>query len=118
MRRVRDGMVSGLKDSSGVWMGGRLTSIGSWWTTRSASCNHCGHSIEAWNDGNPYYVDERGRKRYAYHPSSERDLCVGNDSPHICLSCGCKFMVDSRKPISPCPGVSTIVSFPTLNIPW
>ena len=48
----------------------------------------------------------------------ERDLCVGNDSPHICLSCGCKFMVDSRKPISPCPGVSTIVSFPTLNIPW
>ena len=52
------------------------------------SCNHCGHSIEAWDDGNPYYLDERGKKRYAYHPSSERDQCVGNDSPHICLSCG------------------------------
>jgi predicted RNA-binding Zn-ribbon protein involved in translation (DUF1610 family) len=80
------------------------------------SCNRCGHSIEAWNDGNPYYVDERGKKRYAYHPSSERDLCVGNDSPHICLSCGRKFMVDSRKPISACPSCKEADIVDTYNL--
>ena len=29
-------------------------------------CNGCGHSIKAWDDGNPYYLDQRGRKHYAY----------------------------------------------------
>ena len=66
-------------------------------------CDTCGASVEAWSDGNPYYIDEQGRKRYAYHPDHERlDRCIGNDSPHLCLTCGKKFMVDSREPTSTC----------------
>ena len=67
-------------------------------------CGECGHAIEAWSDGNPYYIDKNGDKQYAYHPDHKRlDQCIGNDSPHLCLSCGKEFMVDSRAPISACP---------------
>lgn len=67
-------------------------------------CGECGHSIEAWDEGNPYYVDENGAKQYAYHPDHEgRARCIGNDSPHLCLACGNEFMVDSRAPIDRCP---------------
>lgn len=66
-------------------------------------CNHCGHAVEAWSDGNPYYLDENGAKQYAYHPDHEGlARCVGNDSPHLCLGCGAEFNVDSRAPISRC----------------
>ena len=30
--------------------------------------------------------------------------CIGNDSPHLCLSCGMDFNVDSQEPIAKCPG--------------
>ena len=66
-------------------------------------CNHCHHAIEAWSDGNPYYIDETGKKQYAYHPDPLFDLCIGNDSPHLCLSCGYGFTVDSQAPITACP---------------
>ena len=67
-------------------------------------CGACGHSIEAWSDGNPYCIDEAGAKQYAYHPDHERlALCIGNDSPHLYLACGSEFMVDSRAPIASCP---------------
>ena len=67
-------------------------------------CDKCNHSIEAWSDGNPYYVDKHGNKKYAYHPDHENlDRCIGNDSPHICLSCGTDIMVDSRQSVSTCP---------------
>jgi DNA-directed RNA polymerase subunit RPC12/RpoP len=66
-------------------------------------CGGCGAAIEAWDEGNPYYFDERGRKRYAYHPNPQRDLCIGNDSPHLCLSCGEQLMVDSNAPLTRCP---------------
>lgn len=67
-------------------------------------CGTCGHAIEAWSDGNPYYLDAAGAKQYAYHPDHELlDRCIGNDSPHLCLSCGHEFMVDSRAPASECP---------------
>ncbi len=75
------------------------------------TCNTCAHSIEAWDDGNPYYFESvvantgkvRQKKKYAYHPDHElRNRCVGNDSPHLGLSCGKKFMVDSEKPITVC----------------
>ena len=29
--------------------------------------------------------------------------CIGNDSPHLCLSCGHQFKVDSRAPVAACP---------------
>ena len=65
-------------------------------------CDSCSKAIEAWDDGNPYYFDESGAKQYAYHPSAERQLCVGNDSPHLCLDCGHEFNVDSNAPSSTC----------------
>ena len=58
-------------------------------------CGGCAHTIEAWDEGNPYYIDDDGKKQYAYHPSDKRDLCIGNDSPHLCLSYGHEFMPDS-----------------------
>ncbi len=67
-------------------------------------CGGCGHKIEAWSDGNPYYIDETGRKKYAYHPNHEAlSRCIGNDSPHLCLECGQEFMMDSRAVINSCP---------------
>jgi predicted RNA-binding Zn-ribbon protein involved in translation (DUF1610 family) len=74
-------------------------------------CGQCGHAIVAWSDGNPYYIDEDGAKQYAHHPDHEGlARCIGNDSPHLCLSCGHEFMVDSRAPLEACPkcGVSDV----------
>lgn len=34
-------------------------------------CSHCTRAVEAWSDGNPYYLDEQGNKHYAYHPNHE-----------------------------------------------
>ena len=73
-------------------------------------CGKCDRTIEAWDDGNPYYFESvitkagevKQKKKYAYHPSHEFDLCIGNDSPHLCLSCGKEFMVDSEAPITAC----------------
>jgi hypothetical protein len=30
---------------------------------RQYVCNSCGHSIETWSDGNPYYIDKTGAKK-------------------------------------------------------
>jgi hypothetical protein len=54
-------------------------------------CDHCGDAIESWDEGNPYYIDARGEKQYGYHPEPERELCIGVDSPHLCLNCGKQF---------------------------
>ncbi len=71
--------------------------------SRFFSCNECGKSVEAWSDGNQYYLDGDGRKRYAYHPDHENlAKCIGNDTPHVCLSCGYEFKVDSLSPLSAC----------------
>ncbi len=67
-------------------------------------CVKCAHTIETWDEGNPYYMDDDGRKQYAYHPDEDLlEQCIGNDSPHLCLSCGYEFIVDSEAPIAACP---------------
>jgi hypothetical protein len=67
------------------------------------ACRNCARSIEAWSDGNPFYIDDDGRKRYAYHPDHENlARCIGNDSPHLCLACGSRQKIDSRKPRRHC----------------
>ena len=33
-----------------------------------------GDPIEAWSDGNPYYIDDAGDKQYAYHPDHEKRI--------------------------------------------
>ena len=65
-------------------------------------CGKCGNKIETWDDGNPYFIDSNGQKQYAHHPSRERERCIGNESPHLCLNCGREFMVDSRSPATRC----------------
>ena len=67
-------------------------------------CEACGKGVSSWDDGNPYWIDEKGEKHYAYHPDHENLFrCIGNDSPHLCLSCGEECVVDSRSPITACP---------------
>ena len=66
-------------------------------------CDQCSFEVEAWSDGNPYYRDARGRKKYAYHPDHDAlARCIGNDVPHLCLACGCETRVDSLKPRTTC----------------
>jgi DNA-directed RNA polymerase subunit RPC12/RpoP len=80
-------------------------------------CGNCYKSIEAWSDGNPYYIDDLGAKRYAYHPDhSMLPLCVGNDKPHICLVCGKDFNVDSRLPVVKCPKCGSANIADTFNL--
>ena len=67
-------------------------------------CSGCGQSIEAWSDGNPFYIDETGDKKYAYHPNhNELAKCIANDSPHLCLKCGIESKIDSRLDPKVCP---------------
>ena len=75
-------------------------------------CGKCDHTIEAWDDGNPYYFESvitkasevKQKKKYAYHPNHELlERCIGNDAEHLCLSCKKEFMVDSETPITTCP---------------
>ena len=78
-------------------------------------CSHCKVSLEAWDEGNPYYI-EGGKKRYAYHPDPDRDRCTGIDVPHLCLSCGNQFTVDSNNEIHQCPGCSSDVITATFEL--
>jgi hypothetical protein len=79
-------------------------------------CRGCGREICAWDEGNPYYLDEFGRKRYAYHPDQERDRCTGNDAPHLCLDCGAGFPVDSAAPQASCPSCHSAKLAPTFEL--
>jgi DNA-directed RNA polymerase subunit RPC12/RpoP len=71
------------------------------------ACENCSNAVEAWDDGNPYYFDRRGKKKYAYHPDPKRERCVGNDSPRLCLECGAQTMVDSKAPVAHCATCSS-----------
>ena len=75
-------------------------------------CDKCDHTIEAWDDGNPYYIEfvvitktgkVKQKKKYAHHPNDELVArCIGNDVEHLYLSCKKEFMVDSEAPITTC----------------
>ena len=66
-------------------------------------CTHCAHAISAWDEGNPYYRDARGRKRYAFHPDPARERCTGLETPVLCLACGAERTSDSADPLTRCP---------------
>jgi hypothetical protein len=74
---------------------------------RTYVCNQCRFAVEAWSDGNPFYIDSGGAKRYAHHPQRDLSLCIGNDVPHLCLACGERFNVDSLAPIGQCPACAS-----------
>ena len=66
-------------------------------------CGNCDKKIEAWSDGNPFFIDEEGEKLYAYHPHNDLlERCIANDVPHLCLECGEEFEIDSRTPVAFC----------------
>lgn len=68
------------------------------------ACDKCGYAVDAWSDGNPYYIDESGQKKYAYHPDHVAlSKCIGNDVPYLCLACGLGFNIDSRSAAMECP---------------
>ena len=79
-------------------------------------CDHCQQSIEAWDEGHPYFIDKAGRKRYAYHPQPEREWCTGVESPNICLSCGNRFTSDSAAPTQRCPKCSSFEIAETFSL--
>lgn len=74
-------------------------------------CTSCGNAVEAWDDGDPYYIDlkrsfrgvPRSRcKVYVYHPSIPDQPIEGVDVPHLCLDCNHGFRVDSERPRETC----------------
>ena len=66
-------------------------------------CDRCEFELVVWDEAKPFYIDPQGHKRYAYHPSKERELCTALDVEHICTGCAHRFDVDSRAPVSSCP---------------
>lgn len=74
------------------------------------SCDVCHMSFEAWEDGNPWFIDvvqlvtiaedgsviPRSQKKYCHHPQPWPTffLASGNDVKHLCLDCGRKFYCD------------------------
>jgi predicted RNA-binding Zn-ribbon protein involved in translation (DUF1610 family) len=81
------------------------------------TCTSCSHSLGAWSDGNPYYIDSSGKKEYAYHPDHDGlARCIGNDDPNLCLGCGAEVMVDSRSPIGRCPQCDAARLVPTWSL--
>ena len=47
-------------------------------------CSDCRRSIDAWSDGNPYYIDEAGQKQ---HPITLIMNCAQNALEMIPLIC-------------------------------
>lgn len=66
-------------------------------------CSTCAHEVEAWDEGEPYYFDAQGEKRYAFHPDPERALCTGLEISGLCLRCGAEVLSDEAAPPAPCP---------------
>jgi predicted RNA-binding Zn-ribbon protein involved in translation (DUF1610 family) len=68
------------------------------------ACSGCTFAIEAWSDGNPFYIGRAGKEKYAYHPDHEElAKCIANDRPHLCLNCGDEVKIDSREQSKNCP---------------
>ena len=93
---------------------------------RRFTCDKCGFSIDAWDDGNPYIKDPEGVYHYFHHPGREfqafrivqnivgheptQDEVYywirehgGNRSDMICLECGHQFKMDLEREDGKCP---------------
>lgn len=89
------------------------------------TCNSCGFSLEAWDDGNPYIEFPKGKRNHFYHPgedevikrvtrlivghaptSEECDAALrqyaGNETDHICRSCRKETKFDPEKDAHAC----------------
>lgn len=79
------------------------------------TCDKCGFEVDAWDDGNPYVQDSKGKRHYFYHPENEIEIMgkllepktlptsdseeceesepffeihTGNAPDHLCRKCG------------------------------
>ena len=82
------------------------------------TCEACGFEVDAWDDGNPYVQDSKGKRHYYYHPTNHMNIMgevlepktlttsnseeseeseeselvydthTGNAPDHLCLGCG------------------------------
>ncbi|NLB54388.1 MAG: hypothetical protein GX811_01230 [Lentisphaerae bacterium] len=89
------------------------------------TCDSCGFSLEAWDEGNPYIEFPKGKRHYFYHPSEMKVIravtksiigyeptdeeCndalkkyAGNESDYICRSCRKETKFDPKKDIHAC----------------
>ncbi|MGB2401986.1 MAG: hypothetical protein ACPIA7_01100 [Akkermansiaceae bacterium] len=87
------------------------------------TCDKCGFEVDAWDDGNPYVQDSKGKRHYFYHPENGIDLMgklrepiplptsnseeseesepffgihTGNAPDHLCRKCGKISQIDPK----------------------
>lgn len=84
------------------------------------TCDSCGFSLEAWDEGNPYIEYPAGNRQHFYHPEEDYEIrriaesilsreptsedCerilreyAGNEPDHICYDCQTVFRLDPDK---------------------
>lgn len=82
-------------------------------------CDKCGFSVTAWEDGNPYVLDNDGKRNFFYHPGeqgkidtvilkdcgrvlqgTEREEYLkgrfGNEGEYLCADCGHVSRIDEK----------------------
>ncbi|MFK5955525.1 MAG: hypothetical protein QM477_03670 [Planctomycetota bacterium] len=69
----------------------------------SIICSHCSFRAGGWDEGKPYNLDEKGKKVYGYHPSSEPYSCLYSIHRYTCLSCARRIRNDTREATLNCP---------------
>lgn len=92
---------------------------------RKLICSHCGYALEAWSDGNPFFLSDAGEPQFFYHPNesqleeyiqqsegryltgeARQDFMVkrvGNMNDLLCLDCGNTFRLDADRQPTVCP---------------
>ena len=84
---------------------------------RKFNCTCCSFTAEAWSDGNPYFIDEKGEKQYRFHPDHEGlARCSGNDASFICLECAHEFLMNSLSQVILCPACQSDSTFDSYNL--
>ena len=69
---------------------------------RRVVCTICARDFFAWDAGDPYYLNEAGRKIYPALPSAELHRCDETDTAILCLNCGTDGVSDSAVPATQC----------------
>jgi hypothetical protein len=92
------------------------------------TCDGCGFFVEAWDEGNPYVRDLKGKRHYFYHPGhpkemeefvdsllllllrerivSDREAYLmahsGNEGEFLCMDCGKLSRIDEERDAKAC----------------
>jgi len=105
------------------------------------TCEKCGFSLEAWDEGNPYIEYPEGERHYFYHPDGEKILkeiaskilghspspaeqekieakYTRNAPDHICRVCGEISRVDPEKDGKVCPSCGSKKIVELFKLGW